>query len=66
MTLYADTLWCDGCGVEIHWKPLEKSQLIYCCQRCLIGEECVCDGYHDEYPPNLARQESSYSQTGAY
>jgi len=65
MAWYADTLWCDGCGVEIRWIPLKKNKHVFCCQRCLIGEECDCEDFQDEYPSNLASQESSYSHTGA-
>jgi len=65
MAWYADTLWCDGCGVEIHWPPLEKDQLVFCCRRCFLGEECDCEDFQDEYPSNLASLEDSYSQTGA-
>ena len=65
MVRYHDTLWCDGCGVEIHWTPLEKGQLVFCCRRCLMGEECDCEDFQDEYPSNLTSQESSYSQTEA-
>lgn len=61
MAWYADTLWCDGCGVEIHWEPLEKGQLFFCCRKCLRGEECECDDFQDEYPPKLVSQESDYS-----
>ena len=65
MAWYAETLWCDGCGVEIHWTPLEKGRQVFCCRRCLKGEECDCEDFQDEYPSNLAKQEDSYSPTGA-
>jgi len=42
MVRYRDTLWCDGCGVEIRWKPIIKDQHSYCCSRCLNGEVCDC------------------------
>jgi hypothetical protein len=64
MAWYADTLWCDGCGVEIRWEPIEKGQLMFCCRRCLNGEECDCDDIQDEYPSNQSTQESSYTQSG--
>jgi len=51
MVRYQDTLWCDGCGVEIRWEPVTKGDLIYCCQTCMLGEVCDCDESEDEYPP---------------
>ena len=50
MVRYRDTLWCDGCGVEIRWKPLQKGRLYYCCQRCLAGEVCECEEVLEDYP----------------
>ena len=63
MVWYHDTLWCDGCGVEIRWAPLEKSQHTYCCQKCLKGEECDCEEYLDEYPANVQKSEPSIPLT---
>ncbi len=63
MARYKDTLWCDGCGVEIQWEPIEKSQLFFCCRKCLLGEICDCDDFQDEYPSNISTQEYSYSQS---
>ena len=63
MAWYADTLWCDGCGVEIRWEPIEKNQLVFCCNRCFRGEECECEDLQDEYPSNQDKQQSSYSET---
>ena len=64
MVWYADTLWCDGCGVEIRWKPEKRGSLVFCCKRCLIGEDCDCDGSQDEYPANHKDQQNSYTTTG--
>lgn len=63
MAWYADTLWCDGCGVEISWEPLEKGVLFFCCGKCLAGETCDCEDFQDEYPSSLTNQESSFSQS---
>jgi endogenous inhibitor of DNA gyrase (YacG/DUF329 family) len=49
MVRHQDTLWCDGCGIEINWEPIEKDHLFFCCQRCLEGEECDCGVDEDEY-----------------
>jgi hypothetical protein len=40
-------VWCDGCGVEISWAPLVKSDSDmrrgdYCCEDCYAGIPCRC------------------------
>jgi hypothetical protein len=42
MARYADTLWCDGCGVEIVWAPLVAGERHYCCADCFDGFPCKC------------------------
>jgi hypothetical protein len=42
MDFTAETLYCDGCGVEITCKPISKKRLIYCCQDCADGAACTC------------------------
>lgn len=56
MVRYRDTLWCDGCGVEIRWRPILKDQRSYCCQRCLNGEVCNCADVLDEYTSASVKQ----------
>jgi hypothetical protein len=56
MVRYRDTLWCDGCGVEIRWKPEIKDQLSYCCWKCLRGEVCHCAEVLEEYPTTSSKQ----------
>ncbi len=54
-----DTIWCDGCGVEIVGKPLvitgkgSHTKREYCCEACSQGLECSCLGWaeQDEYSP---------------
>jgi hypothetical protein len=54
MARYQDTLWCDGCGIEIHWEPIERNQLFFCCTKCLQGEECDCgDDHEEQYPAGI-------------
>jgi hypothetical protein len=53
MVRYQDTLWCDGCGIEIRWKPVIKYDRTYCCQTCLLGEICKCEEFDDDYRPVL-------------
>ena len=56
MVRYHDTLWCDGCGVEIRWKPIVKDQRSYCCTRCLNGEVCDCAEVLEDYPITSSKQ----------
>ena len=37
-----DTMWCDGCGVEITWDPIRFGKRRYCCQDCLEDRPCRC------------------------
>lgn len=39
---YQDTIWCDGCGVEILGSPVIRNQQSFCCQDCALGYECAC------------------------
>jgi hypothetical protein len=50
MVQYQETLWCDGCGSEIRWKPVLKDQRHYCCINCLQGEQCSCDDSLEDHP----------------
>ena len=49
MISYQDTLWCDGCGVEISWEPVVKDKYEYCCKLCSQGEKCSCEEPEEEY-----------------
>lgn len=49
MVRYHDTLWCDGCGVEIHWKPFTAGRRSFCCLKCLQGEVCDCGSDLEDY-----------------
>jgi len=48
MVRYQDTLWCDGCGIEISGEPASKDSLEYCCSLCLRGEKCNCEEPEEE------------------
>lgn len=37
-----DTVWCDGCGVEILWAPMVADERDYCCRDCSRGLACDC------------------------
>ncbi len=37
-----ETVWCDGCGVEITWSPVHDKSRTYCCQDCRDGQPCKC------------------------
>jgi hypothetical protein len=56
MVRYRDTLWCDGCGIEIRWKSIAKDQRSYCCIRCMHGEVCDCDELLEDYPTTSSKQ----------
>ena len=43
MARLENTIWCDGCGVEITWIPVVHDRRDYCCQQCLAGIHCECD-----------------------
>ena len=64
MVRYKDTLWCDGCGIEIRWEPVVIDDLVYCCKDCSEGIQCQCEEIEDEFPSpeqitNLAFNSSS-------
>ncbi len=43
MSRLENTIWCDGCGVEITWAPVVRDHQDYCCAQCLAGIRCECD-----------------------
>ena len=42
MTWYDEMTWCDGCGVEITWVPVQIDRRTYCCRECSQGIPCAC------------------------
>jgi hypothetical protein len=42
------TIWCDGCGVEILWLPIEEADRDYCCEDCRQGLACECSDRMEE------------------
>ena len=42
MMRYRETVWCDGCGIEITWAPQTEAQRHYCCTACFAGQPCDC------------------------
>ena len=42
MDIEHDTIWCDGCGVEIFWSAVVKGKSHYCCTDCADGLPCPC------------------------
>ncbi len=42
MVKMEDTVFCDGCGVEIPLSPVIKNNGEYCCEDCAQGYECEC------------------------
>lgn len=42
MVRIEDTVWCEGCGVEIVWTPVVIKNHHYCCMDCAKGRQCDC------------------------
>ncbi len=42
MVKIENTVFCDGCGVEITLSPVVKDHGEYCCEDCAQGYECEC------------------------
>lgn len=62
MVWFADTLWCDGCGVEISWNPIEASEQVYCCRKCFQGERCQCAEISEDYPSKFEKRDQNITQ----
>ena len=63
MSRSENTIWCDGCGVEIYWVPFVFEDQEFCCQECAVGISCDCGTleWEDEYRDTAAPLSSSYS-----
>ncbi len=48
MVRIEETLFCDGCGVEILWVPVVLGRLYYCCNDCMDGYQCDCGQQEQE------------------
>jgi hypothetical protein len=48
MARYLDTIWCDGCGVEILWSPVLHGARDYCCEDCGRGWPCECGARQEQ------------------
>lgn len=42
MSKTENTVYCDGCGVEITWSPVIRGVHDYCCLDCYEGLSCKC------------------------
>jgi hypothetical protein len=42
MSKFQDSLICDGCGAEITWSPVVRTNRHYCCEDCSNGLPCDC------------------------
>jgi len=67
MVRYQDTIWCDGCGLEILWVPLQVGSAHYCCRDCQEGIRCECREYleqndQDQLSADLAQPPGSTQQ----
>jgi hypothetical protein len=61
-----ETIYCDGCGVEILWAPVKEKHREYCCTDCRDGYECSCGARMDEddYPRGSGMGESASISDG--
>ncbi len=59
----SDTVFCDGCGVEITWAPVRSKQRDYCCQDCADGYECNCGARMEEDDYTRGQGESAGEMT---
>ncbi len=61
-----NTVWCDGCGVEVLWAPVKAREQDYCCQDCADGFECSCGDRMEEesYSRNNSQTPTDTSQYG--
>ena len=57
-----DTVWCDGCGVEILWGPVVACSRNYCCTDGRDGLECKCG---ERMELESRRRASATDQSGA-
>ena len=48
MVRIEETIFCDGCGVEITWAPFSVGKRHYCCQDCLYGLCCDCESLEEQ------------------
>jgi hypothetical protein len=64
MVQFDDSLFCDGCGVEIRWAPVIEKGKQYCCCDCRDGLECNCGAEMDE--EQRGRKNADLSVEGPY
>lgn len=60
MVQHQNTVWCDGCGVEILWPPVASGDRVFCCADCQGGLGCECG---EELEEDLYRQEGTSPDT---
>jgi hypothetical protein len=42
MVRIENSVFCDGCGVEILLAPVVQEGSLFCCKDCADGLECEC------------------------
>ena len=60
MVKIEDTVFCDGCGVEIQLSPVIKDHRQYCCEDCAQGYECKCSRRTELDEPDPGTDISTY------
>ena len=62
-----NTVWCDGCGIEIPLAPTKCKDYEFCCQGCAGGLPCWCgifwfdDDDYEREAPSLWLSEREYA-----
>lgn len=62
MVRIEDTIFCDGCGIELYMAPVMVGQKYYCCKDCSECRECDC-GARQEFEDER-RESTSAGATG--
>jgi hypothetical protein len=63
MSWIDETVWCDGCGVEIS-HPVVVNDRKYCCQDCTAGLPCDCGTRLEFEDERRSSQDSPYASGG--
>ena len=64
MVHYNETIWCDGCGIEIQRIPFIDGAIQYCCHECHSGFKCQCSELIEEEIEYRQENSSQPSSTG--
>ena len=65
MVKLEETVFCDGCGVEILLAPFTKNRQEYCCEDCAQGYECKCGERMELEEPGRSERGTDLSSRAA-